>query len=427
MRTILLKKLSIVLLFVALIFSCEDEKRIPPKGYIPNTSKATEQLEAQYFWTSQSKLSASYWKDANYVEVSLSDIETKHLYGDGYLNMTGTYNGTSSFNRGKNPEVKLKAGYDDEYLYILVEWKDTTADASYMTWKYFGPEDSRKEDSASGWTSQKNQDNVTLLFDKEDGSKDAWRWSLAYTAPFEMALNLNASTDGKLDEFSIPAVRNAVSEGSRVGPEYQWNGVRQEITRQDGSKNILDPAYYLLNDKKTKVSGNVESGMSIFNNKADCKFCHGPNGNGESEGSDGGYLASEFTNKYSNEGLVDFISSSGHEGSGAQYWGRIKTDSNNIADLIAFIRGIAGVPGYILTEPEEKDVTALSNISVGGIDKQNSEYRVLFRRKLMSSKSEDVSFSPDKTYTISIQFSDNDEINYVGASGIELVFKSNKL
>jgi cytochrome c553 len=297
-----------------------------------------------------------------------------------------------------------------------------------MTWKYFGPEDSRKEDTTVGWTSQKNQDNVTLFFDMDDGSKDAWRWSLAYTAPFDMALNLNANSNYKLEEFDIPAVRNSVTEGSRAGPQYVWNGIRQEITGQDGSIKLLDPAYYLLDEYKTEYIGDVANGQHVYNNVADCKFCHGINGDGETEvGNPSGSLDSEFTNKYTSKGLVEYISSVDHEGSFSQYFGKIENNETQVENLIAFLRGIAGTPGYVLMEPEEKEIFAVTNISVGGIDRRNSKYQVLFKRKLDSNSTDDISFSPDKIYTLSIQFSDNDEINYVGASGIELVFKSNKL
>ena len=428
MKTILLKYFSILLFLVALTIGCESERRIPPRGYFPNTPIATEQLEAQYFWTPQDKLNSSYWKDANFVEVVLSNLEKDNLYGDGYLNMTGTYRGLSTFNQGRDPEVKIKAGYDDTYIYILVEWKDTTANASYMTWKFGGSEDKYKDDSATGWTSQKNQDNVTLLFDKNDGSgKDAWRWSLAYSAPFDMALNLNANADGFLEDFEILGYRNALSSESRIGPVYEWNGIRQDIATDDGSPKFLDPAYYLLDNYKMEISGDVIAGQNVYNAKADCKFCHGTNGNASDAINNSGSLNGEFLNKYTREGLLEFIKSSGHEGSGGQYWGKIATNSKEQNDLITFLRGISGTPGYVLEEPDSKDIHAISNISVGGIQRRNSKYQVLFKRKLVAPESGDVSFSPNGTYKLSIQLSDNDEINFVGATNIELVFKSSEL
>jgi len=426
---ILIKYTLIVICFVGL-FSCEADKRYPPRGYIPNTPKATEQLEAAYFWTPQNKINSSYWKDADYVEVVLSDISKQKLYPDGYLNMTGTYSGMKSFNKGKDPKVKLKAGYDNEYLYILVEWKDTTADASHMTWLWQGPSDKYKEDSATGWTSQRNNDNVLLLFDNTiTDAKDVWKWSMAYTAPFDMALYLKADNGGNILDEHKPLTRNASEENSRSGPMYEWNGVRQEITLPNGEVKVLDPAYYLSDNYKMPVPGDISQGETVFNVTADCKYCHGHNGDGISEGfSDGGLLADVFTNKYTREGLIEFIGSSQHEGAGGQYFGKIKNDSVKVENLITFLRGIAGTPGNLLITPEsEPQIRAVTNIAVGGIEKKNKQYQVLLRKKLVSDNSNDISFDAGSTYTFSIRFSDNDEINYVGASDIELTFKSSEL
>jgi hypothetical protein len=418
---------SILLLVISFI-GCETEKRNPPKGYLPVTPKATENLEAGYFWMPQDKLSSPYWKTAPYVEVQLSNQSTFKLYSDGFLNMTGTYKGLTSFNRGTDSKVTLKAGYDKEYLYILVEWNDTTTNPSYETWLWQGPQDINKDDSSAGWTSQRNNDNLVLYFDDlANNSKNAWRWSLAYTAPFEMALNLHADENGNFENAN-PIFRNGDENNSRSGPMYEWNGIRQKVLMGDGSVKVLDPAYYLLDSNKSFYSGNIKQGEIIFNGTADCKFCHGPYGNGEFEGSDGGVLADVFTNKYSRQGLIDFISSSAHEGSGGQYFGKIKNDSVKVENLLAFLRGIAGVPGNILLNPSTTpDIKALTNISLGGIDKKNSRYQVLFKRKLMTNATDDVDFFPGNTYSISIRLSDNDEINYVGATGIELIFNSNEL
>lgn len=422
-------KLKVLLfLLLVLLFCCETEKRYPPKGYIPNKPKATNVLEAQYFWTPQDKISSSYWKDANFVEVQLKNIETRNLYSDGYLNMTGTYSGLSDFNKGNDPELTLKAGYDNEFIYILVEWKDTTTNASFMTRKWYGSEDKVKSDSIIGWTSQKSNDNIALLFDMDNNSKDVWKWSLAYTAPFDMALNLTANSSGEISNYYTNGIRNGNNSNPRSGPEYEWNGIRQDIFISDGSVKVLDPAYYLLDTYATPIEGNIETGQVIFNTTADCKFCHGINGSGEGDSySDGGSINGEFINKYTREGLEEFIRSPGHEGSADQYLGKIKNDPEKMNDLITFMRGIAGIPGYVLTEPDDIEVHALSNIVVGGLEIKNSKYQVLFRRKLIINNTNDISFSPLEKYIVSIYLSDNDEINYIGAENIQLIFKSSSL
>lgn len=417
------------LVSIMLIVACESEKRYPPQGYLPNSPKATQQLEAAYFWVPQNKISSSYWKNANYVELSLTNLETGNLYADGYLNMTGTFDGLNDFNKGKNPQAKIKAGYDDEYVYILVEWKDTTANATFGTWHFDGRNDALKADDPSGWTSQGNSDHLSLLFDMNgSGTKDVWKWSLAYTAPFDMALNLSANSSGKIIETGIEnAIRNASTSDSRIGPSYEWNGARQEYTTTDGSVKIIDPAYYLLEDNSMPYTGDVNAGQVVFNSTADCAFCHGQNGNGESD-----YGATPLNipkiNKYSREGLLEFISEDEHEGSGGQYWGKISSNATAQTDLLAFLRSIAGVPGYML-DPTliTSDISALCNISVGGIERNNTEYKVLFKRKLNADSNEDISFDPTGTYTFSLHLSDNDDINYIGITNLELIFKSNEL
>jgi len=401
------------MLAIFYMLSCESEKRFPPKGYFPNTPSATQQLEAAYFWEPQDKLNSRYWDDASYVEVTLADLSGNKLYPDGQLNMTGTFKGIFGFNKGNDPGLTLKAGYDEEYLYILVEWKDTTVDASYYSRLWQGPPDPLKQDSTEGWTTQRNQDNLTLLFNRNDNTYDVWRWSLAYTAPFDMALNLSADAGGEISALSGSFLRiNSDGSTPRDMPKYEWNGERQEVILDDGTLKILDPAYYLHDEYKMKFAGSMTGGENAFNVKADCRFCHGQNGNGIPDGETfGGSLNGTFLNKYSRGGLVDYIGSNGHEGRGAQYWGRIKNNPTDVENLISFMRGIAGVPGYVLIGPgEETDISALLNISVGGIEKSNSSYRVLLKRKLDTGNPEDVSFDPAATYLFSLRLADNDEL-----------------
>lgn len=409
-------------------YSCESEKRIPPKGYLPNKPMATEELEAAYFWIPQNQLNSSYWKDANYVEVELSDISTGNLYDDGYLNMTGTYNGLSDFNRGNDPKLTLKAGYDDEFIYILAEWKDTTANASFMSWLFEGPEDFRKNDSATGWTSQRNQDKLTLLFDLEESNeKDAWIWSLALSAPFDMAFNMHADDQDNITGEISTYERNSTGIGSRIGPAYEWNGERQEITLADGSRKLLDPAYYLVDNMATEFLGDPEKGKTVFNETGDCKFCHGINGDGDYIGSDGGRLNSVSTLRLSRENLISFIGSTAHEGSSDQYWGNINTDEEK-QDLLAFMRGISGLPGNLMLQPDfEPEIKASINTGIGSISSRNTNYQVLLVRRLNTGNMQDVVFTPEKIFNFRIRLSDNDDINSIGSSNIQLIFKSNEL
>ncbi len=422
--TFRLLPLFLFILFVA----CESEKRIPPKGYIPVSPEPTEQLEAAYFWIPQDQLSSSYWKEAPYVEAAFSNGATNNLYADGYLNMTGTYNGTADFNKGDDSEMKIRAGYDAEYLYIMVEWKDTTADASYASRLFAGSDDPLKADTSGGWTSQRNMDNLKLLFDMQGNGFDVWNWSMAYTAPLNMALNISGDNSGNIIDDTEILTENSTGN-SRSRPPWEWNGERQEISLADSTRRLFDPAYYLLDDMKMEFVGDMEKGQKAFNVTADCRFCHGPNGNGVPDDyTNGGALNDVFTNRYTRDGLVNYIGSSSHEGSGPQYWGRIENDSAAVVDIIAFLRGIAGLPGNTITVPATvPDVVVETSVGTGTVNKKNSVYKVLLRRKLTNANPDDVQFLPENTYTFSLRLSDNDEINYIESQDLQLIFKSNAL
>jgi hypothetical protein len=298
-----------------------------------------------------------------------------------------------------------------------------------MSWLWDGPTDFRKNDTAIGWTSQRNSDNILLVFDKDlTSEKDAWKWSLALTAPFDMAYNLKLNDQNELTGTEA-IVRNSIGNTSRSGPASEWNGERQEIILSDGTKKLLDPAYFLLDSLKTNFQGDAKTGQIVYNQTADCKYCHGLNGNGESEeGNDGGSLQDVFTNRLSRVSLVNYIGSSAHDGAGDHYWGHIKDNPDDIINLLAFLRSIAGIPGYSLIKPtSEPVVKAISNIGFGTVIVTNSRYQVLFRRKLNTGDSSDIQFLPGSTYTFSIRLSDNDDINYIGAVGLKLIFKSNSL
>ncbi|TLX76215.1 hypothetical protein E9993_08375 [Labilibacter sediminis] len=406
---------------------CEQEKIIPKKGYIPNVPQKTETLQAAYFWIPQDKLSSSYWKEANYVEVKLDDISTQKLYPQAYLNMTGTYYGKNSFNNGNSAIMTLKAGYDESHIYILAEWDDNSVDASFMSWLWNGPSDPLKQEGSDGWTFQRNSDMIFLAFDSDDNKKDVWKWNIAHSAPFTAALNMTLKADGQLVMDGPPAYKEN-NDGTLNNPLYEWDGERQELETDNGT-TILDPAYYILDENRMEFKGNVSLGAIAFNETADCKFCHGIDGDGITDGStDGGKLQNTSLNKYTREGLVDYIGSTAHEGRGSQYFGKIKDDSETVENLIAFIRGICGVPGtYINSEEFNVDIKALSNISVGGIKKENERYQVLFIRNLKTESNNDISFDPSKTYTFSIGVSDNDDINNIGIKNLQLQFKSSEL
>jgi hypothetical protein len=411
-----------------IILGCEQEKIIPRKGYIPNTPKKTEKLQAAYFWLPQDQLTSPYWKEADFVEITLEDISTNKLYPNGYLNMTGTFYGKNSFNKGNNAMMTLKAGYDKSNIYILAEWNDSSPNPSFLSWLWNGPSDPLKQDANEGWTFQQNSDMIFIAFDIDGNKKDVWKWNLAHSAPFAAALNMTLNTDGQFIMDGPPAYKENKNSTLSENPLYEWNGERQEL-ETDNATNILDPAFYILDENRMEFKGDVSQGSIAFNETADCKFCHGLDGDGNTDGSnDGGSLQNTSLNKYTREGLVEYIGSAAHEGRGSQYFGKIKDNPETVENLIAFIRGICGIPGtYINSEEFNIEITALSNIQIGGIKKENERYKVLFTRKLNSENNIDISFDPSNTYKFSIGVADNDDINYIGTLNLQLQFKSSEL
>lgn len=416
---------SILCLLLILAVSCETEKRPPLTGFIPPENTSTENLQVAYFWQSQENLNAAYWNQANYCNPTMFNGTTEQLPAKGYLNMSGTYQGLSDFNQGNTPNVSLKAGYDTEHIYILVEWDDTTQNAANGKLLWNGPDDPLKKETTDGWTAQGGSDNIALIFENQKKTQiDAWYWSLAQTAPFNMALNTNI-VNNKIDRNT--QIYEQSNTNNNLSPKYEWNDqIQKYLPPGETDTLILDPAYYLLSSYAIPISGDVSKGQTAFNQTADCRFCHGPNGNGIPDGyTNGGALYGTFISRYTKQGLIEFISS--HEGGSSFYFGRIKHDAQTVNDLVTFLRALPGFPGQVISIPEKTGVTAQCNATVGGIREVNNKYQVLFSRKLNNNNNNDIQFSRNNNLRVKVRVFDNDFINYIESEYVTLEFQSNEL
>jgi mono/diheme cytochrome c family protein len=434
----------------------KDYYPLPPQ---PKTSTSTLTLEAVKVTTPPNTITAPYWNTADYLSVAAVSISKNQLYGDGYLNMTGTYSGLTSFNKGSDPELTLKAAYDNENIYILIQWWDSSADFSNGSWLYNGPADSKKSDTANGWTSQRNCDHVALAFEiasasssngsfssvgcsaschsgsggnfmyPTNGKVDIWNWNTAHSSPLGYAEDMVATSTGLSDDAGkrLWSSNNSGST-SRSGPAYEWSGVTQNVTLANGSSAILDPAFYLMN--RVPFKGNINIGDSIFHtifpgNDHSCATCHGNKG----EGGEYGAVNSVSLNGKSRLSLISSMLSQPEM---AAYFPILDTNQQN--DVIAYIRGLCGVPGSILSLPNgsNADITAVSNVTP--IDVKNAystktnrhtKYQVLLIRKLRTNNSDDVQFdsTPGNTYKFGIALMDNDGKNHIGALIETLTFK----
>ncbi len=442
--------LTIILLFTA----CE--KAYFPQPPRPKVSIQTADLEASYATTPPITLANAYWKTADYIKVTVGDLNTKSLYPDGLLNMTGTYNGINSFNNGKtDPNVIMKAAYDDKKVYLYIEWTDNDYSPNLEASILNGPSDPLKTDNPDGWTSQGNSDKVSLAFDisgatsaagtfaekgcaaschngkmqPASGSVDLWNWDLAVSEPLGYAKDMitNATTGLDYDAGTAMMVRNKVIPGDpRSAPMYEWDGSEQRCGRPFGDSSKLDPAYYLY--KKTAFIGDIVNGDMVYHNETyGCFHCHGEHGEGDGPTGEGTAFANiGFAAKWSRAGIKDFSGKSEH--TGFTYWAQVPTNVQD--DMIAYMKALGSIPGYYLVNPtgSQANIWTVSNVTRGKINTFNPHtvYKVLLVRDLTNANSDDIQFaSPEgKSYPFGIALMDNDGKNHIGSLKQTLTFKS---
>lgn len=449
------------LFLFALAVACQrDFNYVTPPPPPPHVPTQTTTLEAWPALVAPKDVNHSYWNTADYYKVVAENMSTGMLYTDGWLNMTGTFDGLTAFNKGNNPNLVLKAAYDQDNIYILAEWRDTTVNLSQGSWLFFGPSDPKKADNSDNWTAQRNADHIAFAFDIDgnasgaagtfssvgcqaachgtgpsanmqplSGKVDIWDWNMATSVPMNYLHDKISTATGFSDDAGTPvAVRNAKisSDPSRSGPAYDWDTTNQYYNNPFGQKVLLNKAFYLLN--KTPFTGNAANGKAIYDSPGqpgDCISCHGPNGAGGNELAINGIA----DNKKSREGLkigMDNIADM------SPYWSPLSDAQKD--DVIAYLRGLSGTPGYYLQVPTGScaDITTLSNISPIMIDNamsvaknQHGTYKVLIVRKLKTNNPDDVQFdfNKSKTYKFGVALMDNDGKNHVGSKVITLTFK----
>lgn len=427
----------------------------PPPPRVPN---ATSTLEATYVTSAPIKVSSAYWKTADYLKINVQDIAKGQLYGNCLLNMTGLFSGKSGFNGGIDPNFTMKAAYDDSNLYLLAEWTDSKVNAEDGSWLWNASTDPLKTGvSSDGWTSQRSNDGLGLAFEitpasnnigvfnnvgcqaschndgggtysmrPDNGKVDIWNWNTAHTNPLGYAQDLVANAAG----FANDAGQNMyVRNGTDcMGPLYEYNGVQQTVKLPNGQTSILDAAFYLLN--KTSFTGNPKKGDSLyhkvfFGNQGSCATCHGERGEGGEARSVNDFGLTKKTR-------ATMIADMDNESDMVPYWSILNNSQRD--DIIAYLRGLAGVPGYYIQSPTEScaDVKAYSNITPIDISNAQSatknvhaRYQVLLVRKLKTNNSDDIQFDlpANKVYKFGVAIMDNDRKNHIGSAIETLTFK----
>lgn len=432
------------------IQSCEkDNYMVPPPAKV---GKVTTTLEAQFVNTAPLTVLSPYWKTADYLKVNATDVSKNYLLGDGLLNMAGTFGGTAGW--GIEPSITLKAAYDATNLYILAEWMDNDVNLSEASWLWNGPGDPNKSDSTKMWTSQRNNDKIAFAFEiqpasgvagnfatvgcaaschvngnnstmqPDAGKVDIWNWSLARSAPLGYLRDMvaDATTFGD-DAGQVGSTRNNLGSTNRSGPAFEWDGTTQTVTLPGGQNAILDPGFYLMN--KMPFAGDMVRGDSLYHAPNSCAHCHGEFG----EGAEAAFINGIALNKKSRASLMTSMDNNADM---APYWGILgAADRDN---LVAFIRGLSGVPGYYLTTPTGScaDITSANNVTpihvVNAMLPKNNihtKYQVLIIRKLKTNNADDAQFdiSVSKTYKFGVALMNNDSRNHIGSPIETLTFK----
>jgi hypothetical protein len=400
------------------------------------------ELEARRVATAPTGLDDPLWNGIAPFAPDLSNISTGLLYGDGQLNMSGTFDGVDEFNGGEPANLELRAVHDGATLYILAEWNDTTLNVDRRRWLFDGPADPLKpSESAEGWTSQLNDDKIGFAFEIEAASSvfgsftevgcaaachntasgidmrpaagrvDIWHWKTSRSEPLGYVNDQVTSPDpGRVNDAGQALEQRNVPSGgnNRSGPAFEWDGTPQTFTRWDGEMVTFDPAFVLLSTHRVAFEGDAEAGDGSY--QSSCAGCHGSGGQG---GIGPALTAIEFA-RLSRSDLDAATADSSHPGSSA--YNGLSADAQT--DLLARVRGMAGVPGYFLTEPEDSnaDIVTQSNIDYTMLgDVEWTHYRLLIIRALDTGNTDDAAFAPGNDYPFGVALMDNDGRNHIGS------------
>jgi len=408
-------------LLCLLATGCTYYENEPVKAPVQEKSDPTTTLEAKYVTDAPNKVTASYWKTADYLPLVVQNQVTGQVQAaDGLFNMSGTFGGLTSYNSGKDPRVTMQAAYTTDSLYILVTWMDTLYNASHSNWLYDGPTDPNKAGSVTGWTSQRADDNFLISFDMGSSKRDVWNWSLALSEPMGYAIDMIDNGSGATnDAGTLMYVRNAASD-NRGGPQYEWNEVTQQLNRKPAGATALDPGFYLFN--KRPFTGDIAAGDLAYQHE--CAECHGVKADGVVTGTESGpalNLPAQFTSQTFS--AFDSYTGSGNHSGAVHYTVLNATEQT---DLFARLRAFSGIPGYFLQSPtgSSSDIHAVSNAVISNLPKYNKKYQVLLIRALSTNQTDDIVFNPATvTYSFNFAVRDNDLINQIGTNNQTLTFK----
>jgi mono/diheme cytochrome c family protein len=263
------------------------------------------------------------WDEAEELSVNTNTVRSQALYGNGQLNMTGTFAGAADFNGGESANLRLTALYTtgSGQVFIRARWNDMIRNIDRRRALFNGPSDPQQPgESATGYTSQLNDDKIAFAFAIDPNTSGAFGTfnNVGCAAACHLAQGENEMTPdvGKIDlwhwktqrseplgfvndQFSVPIdeggrqtdaggpieVRNLKESGNnRSGPKFIWDGTNQTIPAgAPRAGEVLDPAFTLLRVNAEHLQDvsdrDANNGETIYTNSG-CAGCHGANGQG---------------------------------------------------------------------------------------------------------------------------------------------------
>lgn len=416
----------------------------PTEAGTPTPGPAAD-VQAARVGTGPTGIDDPLWSGITPFTPALGTVSSGLIYGDGQLNMSGTFEGIAGFNGGASANLQLRAVHDGQKIYILAEWNDTIFNVDRRRWLFDGPSDPLKaSESSAGFTSQLNDDKIALAFEissarsefgtfadagcasachnvqgsgldmrTAEGQVDIWHWKTSRSEPLGYVNDQQSDPDGRRDDAGTAIERRNVPSGgnNRSGPAIEWDGTAQEFTRWDGTTITLDPAYFIISGHDVPFEGDAAAGDAIYD--ASCTVCHGSDG----EGGIGPALNGPERTRLSRGELDQLTSAASHPGATA--YNALSAEQKT--DLLARLRGFSGIPGYSLTQPDGSlaDVVTQSNVAVTIIDAgalTRTNYRLLMIRDLNTGNADDAQFAPGGTYVFGVALMDNDGRNHVGST-----------
>lgn len=394
--------------------------------------------------------------------INVSNQSGGQLYGDGELNMTGTFNGLTDFNDGSPANLSLKAVHTSTDLFILAEWDDSEFNVDRRRWLFDGPTDPLKpNEAAAGWTSQLNDDKIAFAWAVStadqitssvagqsqsfatrgcmaschttpsgldmrpgQGTVDIWHWKTSRSEPLGFVNDQvsNETTGRTNDSGQAIENRNRPQGGNnRSGPAVIWDGTTQTIPSGPRQGSTLDPAVILLTGHTVSIgTASADRGKTAYQNS--CSACHGATGGGGA----GPALNTLAIARTSNATLSGDTAVGSHPGAAA--FNALPSIGSDGApgqdDLLLFVRGFAGIPGYSLTIPDgsNADVTTDSNLSYTNFtsltEARTEPYRLMIRRALSTGNGDDAQFTATagQQSVFGVALMDNDGKNHVGSN-----------